>query len=161
LCRLTDINRALLTPEGALSHLHAFCQALPQVYGIENRLEFKLKEELGLTISEVHLPLSLEPSVRIAKSHRSWETAKAAKKDAAFHAYEALYRAGLVNDNLLPISHDWNTKRDVFTRLGSTLIVQAQIDPFTNTAAAWESPHFHQIEIRAHSFTHELTVLML
>ncbi len=32
----------------------------------------------------------------------------AARKAAAFHAYAALYKAGLLNDSLLPVSQEWN-----------------------------------------------------
>jgi hypothetical protein len=43
--------------------------------------------------------------VRTATSLQSWATERSAKRDAAFQAYTALYRAGLINANLLPARH--------------------------------------------------------
>lgn len=53
--------------------------------------------------ADITLPLSVDPSLRISKSSRPYLTEKRAKKDAAFEAYCSLYRAGLINDNLLPL----------------------------------------------------------
>jgi dsRNA-specific ribonuclease len=52
--------------------------------------------------AKVVLPSFLDPSLREARGESTWKTEKRAKKDAAFQAYLALYRAGLVNDNLMP-----------------------------------------------------------
>lgn len=49
------------------------------------------------------LPSFLDPSLREAKAKSSWVTEKMAKRDAAYQAYLSLYKAGLVNDNLMPI----------------------------------------------------------
>ena len=55
--------------------------------------------------AHVLLPTSVDVSVRSACSKSLWITEKMARKDAAFEAYKALYHAGLVNDNLLPLGH--------------------------------------------------------
>ena len=44
--------------------------------------------------------------MREARSSSQWFTEKFAKRDAAFEAYIALFRAGLVNENLLPLRYD-------------------------------------------------------
>jgi len=42
-------------------------------------------------------------AVRTAESRSLWMSERNAIKDAAFEAYVALFKAGLVNDNLLPL----------------------------------------------------------
>lgn len=44
--------------------------------------------------------------MREAYSSSQWFTEKLAKRDAAFEAYIALFNAGLVNENLLPLRYD-------------------------------------------------------
>ena len=51
------------------------------------------------------LPNSVDISLREACSLRQWKTEKMARRDAAFEAYTALYRAGLVNERFLPVGH--------------------------------------------------------
>lgn len=48
----------------------------------------------------------MDASVREARSSFQWSTEKFAKRDAAFEAYIALFHAGLVNENLLPLRYD-------------------------------------------------------
>lgn len=72
----------------------------------EARLSFDEDQNGGIGAS-VTLLHSIPASARHASSKRRWRTEKAAKKDAAFHAYAALFEAGLLNDHLLPISQDW------------------------------------------------------
>ena len=55
--------------------------------------------------AQVLLPTSVDVSIRSACSKSMWITEKMARKDAAFEAYKALYHAGLVNDNLLPLRY--------------------------------------------------------
>jgi dsRNA-specific ribonuclease len=67
------------------------------------RPQFDFTEtEFGVISARVTLPISVDPAVRTATSLKSWATERLAKQDAAFQAYTALYRAGLINDNLLP-----------------------------------------------------------
>ena len=56
-----------------------------------------------LISAKVVLPCSVDASVREARSNGRWKTEKGAKRDACLQAYIALYRAGLVDDHLLPI----------------------------------------------------------
>jgi dsRNA-specific ribonuclease len=52
------------------------------------------------------LPISVDPAVRNASGLEAWATERLAKQDAAFEAYKALYRAGLVNDHLLSAAQE-------------------------------------------------------
>jgi dsRNA-specific ribonuclease len=61
-----------------------------------------MEDVLGVISARVTLPISVDPAVRDATSSKGWATERMAKQDAAFEAYTALYKAGLVNDNLLP-----------------------------------------------------------
>ena len=58
------------------------------------------------------LPSSVSVNLRRASSRSRWRTERAAKKDAAFFAYSALYESGLLNENLLPLCHDWHLDLD-------------------------------------------------
>jgi dsRNA-specific ribonuclease len=70
------------------------------------RPQFDFTEtDLGVISARVTLPISVDPAVRTATSLQGWATERLAKRDAAFQAYTALYRAGLVNANLLPAQH--------------------------------------------------------
>ncbi|KAK3113045.1 Dicer-like protein 2 [Teratosphaeriaceae sp. CCFEE 6253] len=66
------------------------------------------EDQNGWIGANVTLPHSIPAYAGHASSKRTWRTEKAAKKDAAFHAYAALFKAGLLNDHLLPISQEWN-----------------------------------------------------
>ncbi|KAN0101426.1 P-loop containing nucleoside triphosphate hydrolase protein [Hyaloscypha variabilis] len=95
---------ARLTLDEAVGHLYHFCATLPIYSYVDSRPTFTFQtERTGLIRGFVTLPNSVHPSVRQASSLRSWKTEKMAAKDAAFQAYVALYQAGLLNDNLLPL----------------------------------------------------------
>ena len=100
---------ALLTIENALPHLHHFCATLAADVYVDSRPQFtKIHEapDAGTFRMEVILPSTLDPLLRRTASLKTWKTEKVAKKDAAFEAYMKLYRAGLVNKNLLPYEVD-------------------------------------------------------
>lgn len=61
-------------------------------------------------------------------------------KDAAFEAYVALYKAGLVNDNLMPLLKHESTEDELAMGIEKrSLIVQAsaQMNPWIEVARAW------------------------
>lgn len=60
----------------------------------------------GLITATVTLPNCETALVRSASGRGAWRTELAAMKDAAFQAHSTLFRAGLLNDNLLPLSHE-------------------------------------------------------
>jgi dsRNA-specific ribonuclease len=94
---------------------------------------------------KVVLPLCVDASVRIAQGRNNLGdkySEKNAKKDAAFEAGVALYKAGLLNDHLMPLL----PKIDMGNELGETLekppsMVQAKplIQPWVQVAQTWLS----------------------
>ncbi|KZM18689.1 hypothetical protein ST47_g10058 [Ascochyta rabiei] len=99
---------ACLTLDDALPHLNHFCTLLGTSPYVDPRPQFRFirSESDSIVDAEVTLPISVDSAVRTAKSLESWRTEKMARKDAAFEAYKALYLAGLVNDNLLPVRQE-------------------------------------------------------
>jgi dsRNA-specific ribonuclease len=95
---------ALLNLDNAVSHLYHFCATLPAKAYVDLRPDFICTEvDANRQRARVILPLSVDAAVRFASSKDTWTSEKNAIKDAAFEAYLGLYRAGLVNDNLLPL----------------------------------------------------------
>jgi ERCC4-related helicase/dsRNA-specific ribonuclease len=105
---------ALLTMENARGHLHHFCAVARRASRyVDPRPEFdtqELPEIVKMWTASVTLPSFVHPSVRTAKSSQTWRGERNAIKDAAFNAYVALHRAGLVNDHLLPAVKDLGPK---------------------------------------------------
>lgn len=96
---------ALLTSDNAKAHLYHFCATLLTRGHAALKPVFFCNEDrtTRLVTAEVILPSAIHASVRRAKSSRPFRTERAAMVDAAFNAYVALHRNGLVNDNLLPL----------------------------------------------------------
>lgn len=132
---------ATLDLDSAMSHLHHFCAVLPAKDYVDHRPEFIFTWVGKQVRAKVILPISVNETVRVAESQKAWQSEKNAKKDAAFQAYVALYKAGLVNDNLLPL-----LKRDevvdamltsaVETR-ASLMDVNQQVNPWIAIAHSW------------------------
>jgi dsRNA-specific ribonuclease/ERCC4-related helicase len=104
---------ALLTMENARGHLHHFCSVARRASQyVDPRPEFDTQELPGsgknqkMWAASITLPSFVHPSIRTAKSPRIWRGERNAIKEAAFNAYVALHRAGLVNDHLLPALKD-------------------------------------------------------
>jgi hypothetical protein len=97
--------------------------------------------------ASMRLPSALPTSVQYAKSLQSWISERAAAKDAAFQIYARLYEMGLVNDNLLPLTHEW-APLDQIENLDATLTVSSQWNPMVHIAQGWTSPKLHQVDIR-------------
>jgi dsRNA-specific ribonuclease len=85
--------------------LYHFCSTLNAGAFIDLRPQFAFEEETdtGLVVAIVTLPTVVDPSLRTSRSSSPYRTERMAKRDAAFEAYVALYKAGLVNENLMPI----------------------------------------------------------
>ena len=102
---------ALLTLENAKAHLYHFCatSSLHTSHYVDLRPEFDtVKIGNGTTYTaQVTLPSFVHPEIRQASSSQAWCSEATAIKDTAFEAYVTLYKAGLVNDNLLPLSKDY------------------------------------------------------
>jgi dsRNA-specific ribonuclease len=96
--------RAVLNYQNAREYLAYFCATISCAY-INNQPDFVMHRDpiTDLITAKVVLPSYLSPSLRTAWAKSRWLTEKLAKRDAAFQAYMALYNAGLVNDNLMPV----------------------------------------------------------
>ena len=116
---------------------------------------------------EVLLPSSVDASVRKASSKRQWVSQSFAKKDAAFEAYVALFHAGLVNENLLPLRYDKEIVEACAVVEGRPGVVDvpAQLDPWSNLIVPnWEgTPVLHEsvVDIRHERITIARMVMIL
>ena len=99
-----EATNAVLTTRSARSHLHYFCATLPRRTGRPESSPIYILERIdGIGLScKVILPPSLPADLQLVNSLYCWQTESSAKKDAAFVAVKKLYKAGLINDNLLP-----------------------------------------------------------
>lgn len=64
-----------------------------------------------------------------------------ARRDAAFEAYKALYKAGLVNDNLLPLGHIDEGVEDAYAAVEkrpSLVELSDQSNPWIHVAQEWQ-----------------------
>ncbi|KAF2741102.1 dicer-like protein 2 [Polyplosphaeria fusca] len=129
---------ALLTIEDATQHLHHFCSVLSSGPYTDSRPQFNFHEdENGLIIADVTLPISVDPVYRLARSQIGYRTERMALKDAAFQAYIALHKGGLVNDNLLPnqiLGDDEAAEFNIPNFTPSLVEVSPQFDPWINIA---------------------------
>lgn len=103
---------AMLTLENAKAHLYHFCSVTtPASNYVDVRPEFDTQEHstagTSLWSASVYLPSSVHADVRSAASSKKWPNEETALADAAFEAYFALHKAGLINDNLLPRVKDY------------------------------------------------------
>jgi hypothetical protein len=77
-------------------------------------------------------------AVRTAFGQRFWNSEKNAIKDTAFEAYLALYKAGLVNDNMLPLlRHGIDEEELTSTKIetqASLKMVAEQLNPWVDVA---------------------------
>ncbi|KAF1951090.1 P-loop containing nucleoside triphosphate hydrolase protein [Byssothecium circinans] len=137
---------ALLTLDNASPHLHHFCAILSSSTYVDSRPQFEFEEqEHGGVVATVMLPLSVIPAVRTARSLESWRTERMAVKDAAFEAYIALHKVGLVNDNLLPSreeADDLAAEFQIADNTPSLVNVSVTLDPWIAvTTQQQENPH--------------------
>ncbi|KAI1093420.1 hypothetical protein F5B19DRAFT_501244 [Rostrohypoxylon terebratum] len=125
----------------AKSHLEHFCSRISirqyadsRPYYIFKQTHTSLKQVPKITATVI-LPMSLPPEIRRIESRGFWFSEKNASKDAAFQAYVAIYKAGLLNDNLLPLNHELMSSYD--TRAGLAE-VRERWSPWTQIARAWD-----------------------
>ncbi len=95
----------------------------------------------------VVLPISLPPNLRRIQSSRAWVSEKNACKDAALQAYRALYEAGFLDDNLLPIRDaDYYTGK--IEERPARATAKAQHNPWRDVAQAWSSADPQSVQHR-------------
>lgn len=136
-----------MTPDEAIAHLHHFCARLPHEPYVDIRPAFTFDEDYStkLITATVVMPSSLNHTLRSTMGIGKWLTERAAARDAAFQAYVGLYKAGLLNDNLLPLTHTWNREeKDHRQYLEATIDVATQFSPWAELAKAWSAPDIHQ-----------------
>ncbi|KAK5545097.1 Dicer-like protein 2 [Vermiconidia calcicola] len=128
--------------------------SLPKKEGLVPELAYCIEGEVGVALSaKVYLPSSLPGELRIFQSKSNWITEKMAKKDAAYHAYLSLYRAGLVTDNLLPpevskATNNGSQPDGTSSKEDGMCDVHDQYDPWSPVLSDWS----HSTELYAHSF---------
>jgi hypothetical protein len=106
----------------------------------------KTQRPIGLTGLRFSRTLSVH-RVRCKNGRKWWRTESAARKDAAFQAYVALYEAGLVNNNLLPLNREGAVVRDAREELPSMMEVSEQLKPWISLAKAWAFRKLNQTVI--------------
>ncbi|KAI7469452.1 P-loop containing nucleoside triphosphate hydrolase protein [Hortaea werneckii] len=128
---------ALLTLDNAKAHLYHFCAVSTHHIGngVDVRPEFSPQQGEGdkLWTCMVTLPAFVHPEVRTATSAEFWKTEEVSIKDAAFEAFVGLHKAGLVNDNLLPLAHDYGPEA------GHDHIDQPSIITVSDQRSIWPS----------------------
>jgi len=73
----------------------------------------------------------------MCQSRSQWRSEKNATKEADVEAYLSLYRAGLANDHLRPLSFTETSKN--MDSQDSIIEVQEQFNPWLGVVLAWES----------------------
>ncbi|KAH2840019.1 hypothetical protein KXW36_001558, partial [Aspergillus fumigatus] len=96
------------------------------------------QNEAGRVRATVTLPSGVDQSLRVATGAKWWLTERAARKDAAFHAYIALHRAKLVNDHFLPLTPErlWRDVAGAQPVLTSKIVIEAIFDPWKQLAVS-------------------------
>lgn len=163
------MSSARLDQDSALSHLWHFCRKIKPHPGLDDVPRFNFtpvddSQEQWSTVKEarselytcsaerhakvfatVTLPPSVPVQVREASSKMGWRTEKAARKDAAFHACGALYNAGLLNDNLLPLCQSWHVNEGLDD---NNTPVHHQIESPNLWLPATSSDEWYSMELR-------------
>lgn len=137
---------AKLTLDDGVRHLYHFCATLPAAPYTDMRPIFTFEGvcsdgERKAISAKVTLPNSVDISVREAHSASTWKTEKMARRDAAFEAYAALYRAGLINNNFLPLGHVDATVDEAYSAIEkrpSVVEVPEQLNPWLSVAQEWQ-----------------------
>ncbi|KAI0601897.1 RNase3 domain-containing protein [Biscogniauxia sp. FL1348] len=130
---------AQLDFDQARSHLEHFCSIVAARQYVNARPYYLIEEvpQAGYTLlrATVVLPSSLPPELRRVKGTDAWFSEKNACKDASFQAFLGLYKAGLVNDNLMPLVEEMLEGIDP----RSSMVDAAEPwNPWRNIAYAWD-----------------------
>ena len=140
------ITGTKLTLDEAIQHLYQFCATLPAAPYVDLRPSFTFDHHPSSgraksVSTKVILPISVDISLREAQGMSTLETEKMARRDAVFQAYAALYRAGLVNDNFLPVGHVNRRVDEAYTAVEkrpSLIEVSEQWNPWYFVAQVWQ-----------------------
>ncbi|KAK5268453.1 Dicer-like protein 2 [Exophiala xenobiotica] len=152
--RALEELKAIQMQDESGGEIFPFLFQLPKKEGLVPELAYCIEGEVGVALSaKVYLPSSLPGELRIFQSKSNWITEKMAKKDAAYHAYLSLYRAGLVTDNLLPpevskATNNGSQPDGTSSKEDGMCDVHDQYDPWSPVLSDWS----HSTELYAHSF---------
>ncbi|KIX93481.1 uncharacterized protein Z520_10901 [Fonsecaea multimorphosa CBS 102226] len=167
---------ATLTYSGSRQLLARFCAKLPRTDESEQSSPiFCVEGEPGVEVAaKVYLPTTLPPGLQNAESKFSWRTEKKAKQDAAFQAYLALYKAGLVTEHLLPpewpkeadtnCSIEQKDSDDAIEKRESDYNVQSQQDPWPMLMELWTTSdivYAHRLKVEAADCAYPTMLLLL
>ena len=128
-----DSTGALLQLDNAKAHLYHFCQVSTQgqTY-VDVRPEFTTEQDKeDRWTATVNLPSFVHASLRSANGRDKWLKEENAIKDAAYESYILLHQAGLVNDNLLPLTRDYGPNP------GQMHVDQPSIVPVSGRLSSW------------------------
>ena len=147
---MTGSCSAKLTLHDALPHLWHFCNTLPKTSYTSLDPIFICE---GAAASEsiscrIILPNCIDSSVREFESSRLWSSERLAKMDAAFEAYVGLYRAELINDNLLPQTRLDEEEEEIYRKIEkreNVVMVNQVMNPWRSVAEAWDKKNYLQV----------------
>ncbi|KAH7319660.1 dicer-like protein 2 [Stachybotrys elegans] len=129
---------ARLDFDNAKQHLQHLCSRMTWGDFVHSRPDYIIQPAAagsGRITAQVSLPTFVPPEIRVIQSASSWLSEKNAVKDAAFQAYLALYKAGFVNENLLPFPSIDDAS--AVPARESVVKVGAILDPWIKTAKLW------------------------
>lgn len=126
---------ALLHFDNAKAHLYHFCAVSTRMSSfVDARPEFSAEEDTTHRwTATAHLPAFVHSTLRTTSSREKWSKEDTAIKDAAFEAYVALHKAGLVNDSLLPRTQDYGPD------VGQLHVDQPSIVSVADTQSSWRA----------------------
>lgn len=135
-CFIVESTGARLEFDNAKQHLEHFCRVLSSAELVDCRPDYIIHKDpssFRLTAT-VLLPAYIPVDLRKHSSETSWMSEKNATKDAAFQAYVALYKAGLVSENLQPFKNSEILGAE--SRV-SEVLVEPLMKPWHHVAPAW------------------------
>ncbi|CAG9980555.1 unnamed protein product [Clonostachys byssicola] len=139
-CFIVKSTNARLDFDNAKQHLEHFCRNLSRGEFVDARPDYivhRSSEELGCDLTAtVLLPPFLPAELRTAHSKNAWKSEKNATKDAAFEAYLAIYKAGLLSEHLLPFSREQIPGVEA---RAPTADVESSFTPWKEVVRAWEA----------------------
>ncbi|MCJ1274748.1 Dicer-like protein 2 [Puttea exsequens] len=146
LCNMTTGAKFMF--DDAVQHLNHFCATLPSVPYMDRSPIYSFEDHIiinsgtsKLVSAKVMLPNTVDASVREAFGIARWRTENMAKRDAAFEAYAALYNAGLINDNFLPLGHideEIDQAYAAIEKRSRLVEVSAQYNAWFSVAQEWQ-----------------------
>ncbi|EFQ99474.1 hypothetical protein MGYG_02485 [Nannizzia gypsea CBS 118893] len=155
---------ALLTLENAPSHLSHFCSTLPCEF-TDTQPDFIISKVgiKDLLTAKVLLPTVLDHQFRDFEGIEAWKKEKMAKRDAAFQAYLQLYKAGLVNDHLMPEHCRATDEETAHVEKHSSMTTCSEVfTPWKMVADRWQTTDtFYQSSVVIGSGTEELPRMLL